>query len=344
MFFCLFSLFHVFHFFGWCCCFSFSCLVVLPSFSSFGWGCVLPSLLSGGAAWFPPSFCDLEDGIQGARHGVPASAGLASSSGVGGSRPAEESEMLFNSQALDMESRRLLGWPRLLVLVVLGLQRREMLFHGQAWVRVSESLDCVSVIVHFSRHLARLLIIHEFMVSHLVFVLARCPALLLVFLLHRLRLVFVPGVVHCLLLLCRACLWMSHPCMVQRIQGVLVVCCLCANPPVTNWRWWSGSHAEEGFQRRGFRSGRRFASCLRGGGRVNFRPAGGIRTQVAGSLPGRQPDAGSRRDGRCGHTFSPPGGCWYPIRVTWAQIGHEAIDGLDEGVPNRTVGDPGAKG
>ena len=67
-----------------------------------------------------------------------------------------------------------------------------MLFNGQAWVRmrpqvsVSESLDCVSLIVHFSRDLARLLIIHEFMVSHLVFVLARCPALLLVFLLHRL--------------------------------------------------------------------------------------------------------------------------------------------------------------
>ena len=33
-------------------------------------------------------FCDLEDGIQGARHGVPASAGLASSSRVGGSRSA----------------------------------------------------------------------------------------------------------------------------------------------------------------------------------------------------------------------------------------------------------------
>ena len=35
-------------------------------------------------------FWYLEDGIQGARHGVPASAGLASSSGVGGSRSAEE--------------------------------------------------------------------------------------------------------------------------------------------------------------------------------------------------------------------------------------------------------------
>ena len=48
--------------------------------------------------------------------------------------------------------------------------------------------------------------------------------------------------------------------------------------------------------------------------------------------------------GRCGHTFPPPGGSWYPIRVTWKRIGHQAIDGLDEGVWNRTVGDLGAKG
>ena len=36
--------------------------------------------------------------------------------------------------------------------------------------------------------------------------------------------------------------------------------------------------------------------------------------------------------GRCGDTFHPPGGSWYPIRVTWTRIGHQAIDGLDEGV------------
>ena len=34
----------------------------------------------------------------------------------------------------------------------------------------------------------------------------------------------------------------------------------------------------------------------------------------------------------CGHTFPPPGGSWYPIRVTWTRIEHQAIDGLDEGV------------
>ena len=50
------------------------------------------------------------------------------------------------------------------------------------------------------------------------------------------------------------------------------------------------------------------------------------------------------RQGRCGHTFPPPGGSWYPIRVTWIRIGHQAIDGLDEGVWNRTIGDLGAKG
>ena len=43
-------------------------------------------------------------------------------------------------------------------------------------------------------------------------------------------------------------------------------------------------------------------------------------------------------------TFPSPGSSWYPIRVTWIRIGHQAIDGLDEGVWNRTVGDLSAKG
>ena len=41
--------------FRWCCCFSFSCLVVLPSFSSFGWGHFITRLQLGGVVWFPPS-------------------------------------------------------------------------------------------------------------------------------------------------------------------------------------------------------------------------------------------------------------------------------------------------
>ena len=78
---------------------------------------------------------------------------------------------------------------------------------------------------------------------------------------------------------------------------------------------------------------------------VNFRPAGGVRGQVAGSLPRRQPGTGTRASqGGCGHTFPPPGGSWYPIRVTWTRIGHQAINGLDEGVWYRTVGDMGAEG
>ena len=78
---------------------------------------------------------------------------------------------------------------------------------------------------------------------------------------------------------------------------------------------------------------------------VNFRPAGGARGQFAGSLPRKQPGPGTRQvKGRCGHTFPPPGGSWYPIRVTWIRIGHQAIDGLDEGVWNHTVGNLGAKG
>ena len=48
-------------------------------------------------------------------------------------------------------------------------------------------------------------------------------------------------------------------------------------------------------QRWGFQSGRRFASCLRGEASVNFRPAGGVRGQVAVSLPRRHPGTGTRR-------------------------------------------------
>ena len=110
-----------------------------------------------------------------------------------------------------------------------------------------------------------------------------------------------PLVAHLLLLVC-ACVKMAHLCMVLAIQVVLVASCLCRGPPVTactiRGRTRSGyrvPRAQRG-QRWGFRSGRRFASCRRGGGRgVNFRPAGGVRVQVAGSLPGRQPGTGTRR-------------------------------------------------
>ena len=78
---------------------------------------------------------------------------------------------------------------------------------------------------------------------------------------------------------------------------------------------------------------------------LNFRLAGGVRGQVAGSLPRKQPGTGTRQvRRRCGHTFPPPGGSWYPIRVTWIRIGHQGINGLDEGVWDRTVGNLGAKG
>ena len=69
---------------------------------------------------------------------------------------------------------------------------------------------------------------------------------------------------------------------------------------------------------------------------VNFRPAGGVRGQVAGPLPGRQPGTGTTPSLH-------PEGSWYPIRVTWIRIRHQAINGLDEGVFDRLVGDLGAK-
>ena len=48
--------------------------------------------------------------------------------------------------------------------------------------------------------------------------------------------------------------------------------------------------------------------------------------------------------GWCGHTFPPPGGSWSPFRVTWTGSGNQAINGLDEGVWNHTVGNLCAKG
>ena len=70
---------------------------------------------------------------------------------------------------------------------------------------------------------------------------------------------------------------------------------------------------------------------------VNFRPAGGVRGQVADFSPREATRHWYQAcQGRCGHTFPPPGGSWYPIRVTWIRIGHQVIDGLDEGVWNRT--------
>ena len=83
----------------------------------------------------------------------------------------------------------------------------------------------------------------------------------------------------------------------------------------------------------GFRSGRRFSSCLRGGGRGKF-SASRLCTGAGCRFHSQEPTRHRYQacQGRCGHTFPPPGGSWYPIRVTWMRIGHQAIDGLDEGV------------
>ena len=62
---------------------------------------------------------------------------------------------------------------------------------------------------------------------------------------------------------------------------------------------------------------------------VNFRPAGGVRGQVAGLLPRRQPGTGTRQVRGGAVTPSiPPGGSWYPIRVTWKRKvtpGHDCL-------------------
>ena len=100
-----------------------------------------------------------------------------------------------------------------------------------------------------------------------------------------------------------------------------------------------GPTGKEEFQRWGFPSGRRCASCLRGGGRGQF--SAGRRCTGAGCRFTSQEATRHRYQagqGRCGHTFPPPGGSWYPIRVTWTRIGHQAINGLGRRcvVPHRS--------
>ena len=70
---------------------------------------------------------------------------------------------------------------------------------------------------------------------------------------------------------------------------------------------------------------------------VNFRPAGRVRGQVAGSLPGRQPGTGTRTSK--GSVVTPSLHPEVPDSLFVSPI-----DGLDEGVWNHTIGDLGAKG
>ena len=95
----------------------------------------------------------------------------------------------------------------------------------------------------------------------------------------------------------------------------------------------------------GFRSSRRFASCLRGGGRGKF-SAGRPDTGAGCRFTSREATRHwyQDRQGKCGHTFPPPGGSWFSVCVTWTRQENQAIDGLDEGVRDRTIGDLGAKG
>ena len=99
------------------------------------------------------------------------------------------------------------------------------------------------------------------------------------------------------------------------------------------------SHGNVVYQRWGFQSGRTPVSEVEAG--VNFRPAGGVRGQVAGSLPGRQPDTGTRllRGGVDtpslhpevpGIQFVSPGrGLGIRQSMGWTKVcGHRTIGGL----------------
>ena len=73
-------------------------------------------------------------------------------------------------------------------------------------------------------------------------------------------------------------------------------CCLCANPPVAPWGLAVRVPGEGGAPKVVFPVRRKIcvlSQRWRQG--VNFRPAGGVRGQVAGSIPRKQPGTGSRR-------------------------------------------------
>ena len=179
---------------------------------------------------------------------------------------------LLRSRALFSPSKRMIltmAWSRL-------QQKNMRFFNDQAWFRmrlqvsVSESFDCVSLIFLLPSHLAHLLI-RDFMVSHLVSALALSLALLPMFSAFA------------------SVLGARSTC---RALPASVVPCLCANPTATTWQgptWRKGSKGGVSGPAEDLRS----VSEVEGG--VNFRPAGGVRGKVAGSLPRRQPGAGTRQ-------------------------------------------------
>ena len=118
---------------------------------------------------------------------------------------------------------------------------------------------------------------------------------------HFLALVF--HLLCCLLLLVHMLL--SHPCMMHRIQLFA-----CAEVHQLQLGWlWPGSHGQEAYQRWGFQSGRRFASCLRFGDRSKFsagRPSTGAGCCALFRTATRTRNQAG--EGLCGDSFHPPGG------------------------------------
>ena len=92
------------------------------------------------------------------------------------------------------------------------------------------------------------------------------------------------------------------------LQVVLVASCLCRGPPVTAWTCVAGSHGHKEGQRWGFRSGRRFAPCLRGVGSSKFSAGPAVCGAGCWSLSQATRRRYQEGKGRCGHTFPPPGG------------------------------------
>ena len=130
--------------------------------------------------------------------------------------------------------------------------------------------------------------------SHLLHALLLVHAYLVVLLMLA-HLFVVLLLVHLVVVVC-ACMMVARSCTVHTIQVVLVVSCLCRGPPVTAWTYVATVPRGGRVPKVGFWSDRRFASCLRSGGRGKF-SAGQLREQVVVQSPLRRPGPGFRRSG-----------------------------------------------
>ena len=93
---------------------------------------------------------------------------------------------------------------------------------------------------------------------------------------------------------------------------------------------WGGSHGHKEGQRWGFRSGRRFASCLRGGGRGKISAGRPVAGQVVVQSPEQRPGPGSKVQPEVSDTqfVSPGRGLGIRQSMGWEKVSHTAQSGI----------------